>query len=232
VIYDLKHGKVLTILENRLKDTVMAWFRGQSKEWRQGVRRVAIDMWGPYEDAVKEVLGEAVMIVADKFHVTKQLGERMNEARREIQREATPDVREKLKGIRWAILKNPKKLTKEERGNLGRALKYSSELRRMYELRKEFTRIYNDPTPRRAIRRLRGWMKKVHSTNLTHLHKFVKTLQNWWEEVTNYFRCGWTSAACEGLNCTIKLVHRRGYGFRNHEHFLLRVRHETGGLAA
>lgn len=232
VIYDLKHGKILKLLENREKATLVAWFGAQPKTWLGGIRIVAIDMWEAYRQAVREVFGDQVDLVADKFHVVKLLGERVTECRRQIQRAAPEAVKEKLKGIRWAILKQPKKQTPAEKKALKEALRHSPELREMYQLKQEFVRLYRFRRGGDAVRRLRGWMKKVRSKKHTQLHKFVDTLERWWDEVTAYFRLGATNAGSEGLNTVIKLVNRRGFGFRNHEHFELRIKHETGGLAA
>ena len=232
VIYDLKHGKVLKLLENRDKATLVAWFRAQPKTWLDGIRIVAIDMWEAYRQVVKEVFGDQVDLVADKFHVIKLLGERVTECRRKIQRAASEAVKEKLKGIRWAILKQPQKLTQAEKKALREALRHSSELREMYRLKQDFVRLYRFTRRGDAVRRLRSWIKRVRSTKHTHLHTFADTLERWWDEVVAYFRVKATNAGGEGLNTVIKLVNRRGFGFRNHEHFELRVKHETGGLAA
>lgn len=232
MIYDLKHGKVIEMLENREKNTIIAWFNGQPKNWLNGICRVAIDMWRPYELAIREVFKDKVEIVVDKFHVVKQLNEQIQKCRREIQRRSQTQIKEKLKGIRWAIVKNPNRLTKQEKKDLRQALDNSPELRQMYTLKKEFLRIYRKQKRGGAIRQLLAWRKKVMATTLIHLHNFVKTLDNWWKEICAYFCSGLTNAGSEGLNTVIKLVHRRGFGFRNHKHFRIRVLHETGALSA
>jgi len=231
VISDLKRGQVLDLLESREKAVLVAWFRGKPPEWRAAVRVVSIDLWEPYRQGVKEVFGQRVMLVADKFHGVKQFNGRIQDTRREIQREAPPEVQEALKGIRWAILKDPKHLKGEERRALGRALASHPPLRRMYELKKAFLKIYRVGVDR-PIRRLKGWIKRARAAGLRNLEKFVRTLENWWDEITAYFRSGATNAGCEGLNTVIKLVNRRAYGYRNHRHFVLRVKHETGALSA
>jgi transposase len=231
-VYDLKGGKVLEILETRKKRALKAWFRKQPEWWRRAIRVACIDMWGPYEQAIREVFGDQVSVVADKFHVVKQLNDRITQARRRIQREAPDPVKDHLKGIRWAILKDRSKLSGEEKEGLDRAFGHSPALQQMYGLKQEFLRIYRYKREGggRAIRRLRGWMQKVLATELPDLHAFVRTLSNWWDEVMAYFRTGKTNAGAEGMNTMIKLVMRRGYGFRNHQHFRFRILQETGTL--
>lgn len=232
VVYDLKSGKILDILKTRKKGALMAWFRRQPQWWRRTIRVFCIDMWGPYEQAIREVFGDQVTVVADKFHVVKQLNDRITQARRRIQREAPDQVKDSLKGIRWAILKDRRKLNREEKERLGQAFRHSPMLKQMYILKQEFLRLYRRASQSRGgpVRGLRGWMRKVLATPLQDLHKFVATLCNWWEEVIAYFRTGKTNAGAEGMNTLVKLVMRRGYGFRNHDHFRLRILQESGAL--
>ena len=51
-----------------------------------------VDLWEPYHLAVRAALPNA-QISGDRFHVMKNLTERVSVARREIQREAPKEVR-------------------------------------------------------------------------------------------------------------------------------------------
>ncbi len=74
-------------------------------------------MWEPYRQAVEAKLPHA-KIVADRFHVMKQLNKRLTKLRRTIQSEADPKVREVLKGSRWILVKNRTELTTVEEQNM------------------------------------------------------------------------------------------------------------------
>ena len=49
------------------------------------------------------------------------------------------------------------------------------------------------------------------------------TLRNWWDVILNYFQDHITSGFVEGMNNKLKLIKRTGFGYRNFEHFRLRV---------
>jgi len=51
----------------------------------------------------------------------------------------------------------------------------------------------------------------------------VKTLHNWWQQILNYFVGRHTNGFAEGVNLKIKMLNRRGYGFRNVNSFRLNV---------
>jgi transposase len=52
--------------------------------------------------------------------------------------------------------------------------------------------------------------------------KSCGTIRRWIGEVIAYFDEGTTSGVVEGINNKLKLIKRRGYGFRNFDNFQLR----------
>ena len=52
---------------------------------------------------------------------------------------------------------------------------------------------------------------------------FLKTLEEWKEEIWNGIRTGYNNGFTEGCNNTIKVLKRVCYGFRNFENFRRRI---------
>ena len=73
----------------------------------------------------------------------------------------------------------------------------------------------------RAIRR---WMAEVRASGLDCFDKFLGTLDDWLDEITNYFISRLTSGWVEGLNNKIKVLKRMAYGFRDDAYFFLKIR--------
>lgn len=224
VLYDLERGAVLEVLENREKATIVAFLQKQPEAWRRGIRRAAMDLWEGFHQAVGEVL-PWVVISADPFHVVKQLHERINQARREIQGSLPKSKAKKLKGIRWALLKAPENLKPKEARALQRALPAVPPLATMYRMKEEFRRILKGKRTGVA-RRLRRWMERAQQTGLAGLQAFVRTLTNWWSEVLHAIQTGDSNGAGEGCNHKIKALRRRAYGIPNFNRFRERVLHE------
>ena len=87
VISDLQRRCVLAVLPNRLKVTFEKWLCSLSKVERKAIKVVSMDMWEPYRQAVRKNLPHA-QIVADSFHVVKNLNHQLDLLRRKLQREA------------------------------------------------------------------------------------------------------------------------------------------------
>jgi len=100
----------------------------------------------------------------------------------------------------------------------------SAELKSCYELKESFREMFNENlTYSAAEERLLGWIAKVEETPFKALRSFVNTLHNWWEQILNYFEGRFNNGFAEGVNLKIKMLNRRGFGYRNFASFRLHV---------
>jgi transposase len=228
---DLEAGRVIAVLPDRKKETLIAYFDTWTDLQRQAVLEAAMDLWEPYAQAVLACLPNA-KIVADRFHVMKNLNDQVTSARREIQRDLPEESKQTLKGCRWLLVRNYDDLSSEEQEKLTAMFLVSSSLKGLHTLKEDFRKIFEtDLTPQEAGPKLEAWITGVEASGLTKLSKFVSTLRNRWEHILNYFRNRLTSGMVEGLNNKVKVIKRCAYGFGNFEHFALRILMECDGTA-
>lgn len=230
VLTDLERHCVVAVLEERSQKALEAWLANLSEAERKAIRLVGMDMWGPYRGVIKAKLPHAE-IVADRFHVMKQLNDAVAKIRRNLQAKADKSCYELLKGIRWILVRRRDDLKPEEELKLQAALAAFPELRTAYLLKERFAAIANRIHDRsQAERFLRVWVYEAQASGLAQLVKFTQTLSNWWDEFLNYFNEGFTSAVVEGLNNAIRGTIRRAYGYHVFENFRLHVMVEHGRL--
>lgn len=228
VLSDLERHCVIAVLPGREKERLEKWLSALSEAERKAIQVVSIDMWTPYRAAVQAKLSHAD-IVADRFHVMKQLNERLTQLRRAVQRRADEATQEVLKGSRWLLVKNRDELKPEEEARLMEVLAASPELRTAYLLKEEFRTIFekiNDP--QQAERFLQAWIWKANRTGDRYFAKFVNTLRNWWTEILKYFGERVTNGFVEGINRAIRAIIGRAYGYRNFDNFRLQVLAQHG----
>lgn len=230
VLSDLERGRILALLPDRTKETLLAYFADWTEAQRQAVRDVAMDLWEPYAQAVEASLPQA-RIVADRFHVMKLLNDQVTTARRQIQRDASEAVRAVLKGSRWLLMRNESDLSPEQKARLQAMFEAVPELGKLHRLKERFRAIFAEPISRELGNwRLFGWIGEVERSGLSALVTFVGTLRRRLTHILNYFPARLSSGRVEGLNTKIKLIKRSGYGFRNFAHFALRVQVECDGV--
>jgi len=228
VLSDLERHCVIAVLEDRRKETLEQWFDRLSPQERLAIRAVSMDMWDPYSLAVKAKLPHAEIVV-DRFHVMRQLNERITQIRRTLQARADDALKQVLKGSRWILVKNRDDLSDKEAAKLAAVLEACPQLRALYRLKEEFRQIFNKIRDRdQAIRFLNVWIYKVQLTQDKFLLKFVNTLRNWWDQILNYFLERITNGFVEGINRAIRSIIRRACGYRNFHNFRLQVLAEHG----
>ncbi len=223
VLSDIDRRCILDILPERSKEALEAWIDRFDESQKRSIRYVSIDMWGPYRYAVANKLPKA-RIVVDRFHVMKQLNSRINTIRKKYQRTADEPTQKVLKRSRWLLLKNRQDLTEKDEEKLKRILDACPELRTVYLQKEEFRFIFERAKTRdKADKYLRAWKLKVQYGKDSHMAKFVKTLDNWWNEILNYFIERITNGFVEGLNGAIRVIIRRAFGYRNFSSFRLQA---------
>ena len=232
VLSDLDHGRVIAVLPERTKEALEAYLATWTADQRAAITDVALDLWEPYHLAVRACLPNA-QITADRFHVMKNLNDRVTEARRTIQRSAPEEEKAQLKGCRWLLVKNADDLTAEEQAKLEAMFAVSPALQRLHALKEAFRTVCETAPDRiTAQEQLTAWVQEVEQSGLSGLTQFVTTLHNWWAVILNYFAAHLSSGMVEGLNNKLKLIKRLGYGYRNFDHFRLRVLVECDGGSA
>jgi transposase len=220
--------RVLGVLENREKAGVKGFLSSIPKDLRDSVREVCSDMYEGYTEAVREVFGAGVAITVDRFHVAKLYrsavdGQRKKEMRR-LKQELPKEEYEKFKGAMWLIRKRPRELDEQEKKTLGHLFTHSPGLLTIYLYACALTEIFDQPLSKpEAEDLLRAWMRLVREQGVEGFEKFLNTLDEKMDMITNYFIRRQTSGFVEGLNHKIRVIMGRCYGLFNRTHIFQRL---------
>jgi transposase len=213
---------VLAVLPDRQKNTVRQFLETIPKRLWRTMETACTDMWDGYVNALKEFAAAhpevSIAVVVDRYHVAKNYRECVDKVRKRERRRlekllTATEYEEIVKGTMWIIRQNHKDLTTDERKKLKRLFEYSPELKLAYTFREELTAIFElRLTKSQAQNRLIKWRDKVCRSALTCFNEFLTTLNNWLDEILNYFVNRLNSGFVEGLNNKIKTIKRRCYG--------------------
>ena len=236
MIIDHDNHRVLEVLENREKTTVVAYLKRAKQEGLLAqVTEVTTDMWDAYVAAAREVFGEQVIVTIDRFHVMKNFQECLTGARRELQKKLSDAEREELKGSRWLWVTNWENLSAQQQQKLTALKKRFPELGKLADQREALRGLFNDTairSPAEGRQRLQTWMEQARKLGLAALNKFFKTLTNWMEKIANYFHSRSSNGRTEGFNHGLRSILWRAFGMTNFENFRLRVLDRFGFASA
>jgi transposase len=88
-------------------------------------------------------------------------------------------------------------------------------LRALYEFRLRFQRIFDTaPDRRQAYRALVSLFLDMLDFS-PELDGFIKTFEQWQEEILNYFEGRQTSGVVEGINNMARVILKRAYGLKS-----------------
>jgi transposase len=211
--------KILAVLSDRKKETVKAFLETIPQRLKETVTTVCSDMYDGYINAAKEVFGNKIKVVIDRFHIAKNYRSCLDTLRKQELKRLKKELNEtdyaKLKGAMWALRKNAEGLTEQDKTVLEALFGHSSSLKEAYDFRNSLTDIFNQNLNKgEAAILIKEWMNNVKASQLSCFDKFIDTLSKNWHEILNYFyhRQRKNSGFIEGLNNKIKVIKRRCYG--------------------
>lgn len=207
---------VLAILPDRLKETVKAFLLSIPAPLKATLQRVCSDMYEGYTNAVREAL-PGVELVIDRFHVAKHYRAGVDSLRkktlRELKNTLSDEDYEPLKGLLWLFRRDWCQLQEEQQRQMLALFDRAPELKEAYLLRNILTLIFETATDKATAQHfLNGWRQAIVESGLNCFDGFLKTLDNWFDEITNYFHDRHSSGFVEGLNNKLKVIKRRCYG--------------------
>jgi transposase len=144
IVYDLDRGDLVWVTEGHTKASLLAFFDQLDDDVAQGIEAVAMDMWAPFEAAVRESLPNAA-IAFDRFHVMAQYSAVIDQVRRSEFKKASADDKALLTGSRYLLLKNPDKLGDDQAVRLDELLAANGPLNAVYTLKEQLQHLWDKP---------------------------------------------------------------------------------------
>jgi transposase len=212
VITNIENNTVVELLPNRKKEALIPYFQGIQDP--HTIRYVAIDMWRPYRDAVREVFPHAEVVIG-KFHVVKMANEAMEAVRKAVRKELTDKQRRTLMHDRFVLLKRLHNLTDKDRLKFSGWAKNFPLLGAAHALKEGFFAIWDNTARVQAEADYQRWKEGIPQELVAHFSDLVRAVDNWHKEIFNYFDHPITNAYTESLNNLIRVMNRigRGYSF-------------------
>lgn len=222
ILTNPKKLQVIDILPERTIESLSAYF-SQFND-RKNVKYVVMDMSNLFRSMAKNCFPKA-SIVADKYHVYRQVQWAFEDVRKEVQKNFGKNRRRYFKRSRTLLLKGREKLKEDEIEQISHMLYLSKPLAEAYYLLHEFREFIKSENKEVAKERLSNWYMHVGVTDLKRFHKCLTTFIDWNEEILNAFDTGLTNGYTEGCNNKIKVLKRNAYGVRSFNRFRKRILH-------
>ena len=220
IVVDPEKRTVIDILPNRFESDLVKYFSQFSN--KKDVKYFVCDM-NPHFRQVARICFPQATVVADKYHVIRQVYWGMERVRKNEQNKLSERFRKYFKHSKHLLMKRPEKLSNEEMDRLSLMFEIAPRLADAYRVKNEFLTVIRSKSSLEGKQKLIDWLYSVEVMDLPEFKDCTKAYRNWFREILNSMDVPWTNGYIEGCNNKTKVLKRVSYGMRNFSHFRKRI---------
>lgn len=217
---DPQNHKVIDILPNRYENDLIKYF--SQFESKKDVKYFVCDMNPHFREVARTCFKNAV-IVADRYHVIRQVFWAMEKVRKNEQNKLSQRFRKYFKKSRYLLMKPIEKLRADEMERLTLMFEIAPRLADAYRLKNEFLTVIRSDSSTAGKPKLVDWLMAVEVMDLPEFYDCTKAYRNWFNEILNSMDVTWSNGFIEGCNNKTKALKRVSFGMRNFHNFRNRI---------
>lgn len=186
LFFDIEEQKPIELEAYRIKGLAKTYIKSLPQHNKK-IEIVVMSMWEPYRKEVKEILPH-VVIVIDKQYVVREINKVLDNISKSIQKESSKEEKKLIRKLQILLLSETKKLGMLEIKNIENMFQHFPSLKRPYLIKELFMQLY-DQTSRSSAEKVYSEIKAVIQDydELEDFKKVVKLMDDWYEEIFNYF---------------------------------------------
>lgn len=243
-----KRGTLVAIIKGTKSEDIVKCLKKIPQEQRDQVENITLDMANSMYSIARQSFLKALQII-DRFHVQKLMYEALQDLRiqyrwqamdeenkaikqaREKGEEYTPErfdngdtLKQLLARSRYLLFKSPDKWNKSQKLRADILFKQYDDLKQFYYLTLNLGKIYSTSYDKNVARpKLALWFNKVEQWEYPQFNTVIRTFQQHYERILNFFVSRQTNAAAESFNAKLKAFRADFRGVADIKFFLFRV---------
>ena len=223
VVLDYLTGRVIWMGVARRADTLMKFFDGMTKEQKEHLQAIVMDMWDPFIKAVQDRVPH-VKIIFDLFHMVKEFHKVIDRVRIDEYNKASESNKSVIKGSKYLLLKNSENIKNdEEQEHLDRLLELNETISEVMILKDKLKMIWECDSRQEAKRQIDEWCSLAKAVHHPSVDTFAKRIRRYEYGILNHCDYPIHTSILEGVNNKIKVIKRKSYGFHDERYFSLKV---------
>lgn len=231
-------ARLLNLVPGRSGSAYLDWLDARGEAFRKRGEIATLDPFQGYKNAIDDQLEDATCVL-DTFHIVKLAGAAVDDVRRRVQQETVGHRGRKgdpLYVIRHLFRVGRERLTSRQQNRLASAFAAHPDhvaVEVAYHCAQDLRDVFHQPTLPRGRRLAEQLIEKLPSCPIPEIARLGKTLRRWRTAFLAYFDThGASNGGTEAIDGIIELGRHIARGFRNFEHYRLRMLLITGGLDA
>ena len=232
IAQDFDSNKILAILDGRTQATIRNHFLRYSRQVRNGIKVITMDMFSPYYDLARQLF-PCAKIVLDRFHIVQHLSRAMSRVRVQIMNHLDRESHE-YKALKryWKLIQQDSRKLSDKRFYrptfrmhltnqeiLEKLLSYFQELREHYKLYQLLLFHFQEKQADHFFGLIEERIACINPIFQTVFKTFLKDK----DKIINALELPYSNAKLEATNNLIKVIKRNAFGFWNFDNFRTRI---------
>lgn len=232
IIVNQDSRNIFDINNSRLSYDIEKYFKRYSKQERDKVKLITMDLYKPYYKIMHNLFKNAILI-SDRFHIVIQPRNALDNTRKRLCNKANPNYK-KMKKYWKLILKKENELDDKKK-------RYNKHFRKEITQKEIVTYLINtDKTLYNEYQIYQGLDKAINNRDKELFYKIVnnnknnkyiskdmkkvlKTFKNMEKYIKNSFDYEYSNGIVEGINNVIKQIKHTACGYKKFTHLKARV---------
>jgi len=234
VVVDHDTGRLVWAGKGRDKTVVAAFFDALGPDRAALLTHVSADAAEWINSVVAQRAPQAIRCL-DPFHLIMWAGDALDVVRRAVWNTARggkgrrTNTSVALKGARWALRRNPDRLSESQRATLATIQATNKPLYRAYLLKEQLREIVAVKADDGKLL-LAHWLRWAARSRLPAFVKLAATIRRHLPAIHNMLDWGLSNARVEANNTHLRVLTRQGYGYRSAESLIAMAMLKRGGL--
>ena len=234
VVVDHKRKRVVWAHDGYGKEVLDLFFRQLTDEQRASIKVATGDGAKWIDASVKEHLPNAERVL-DSFHIVSWMTDTLDQVRQRLwnqdRRGNDKTATETMKGLKYAVLKNPGDLTERQSGALEtlRDTDPRGQLYRSWQLRELLRTLPHQPVGQ-AEAELKRWIFRASHSRIPEVVELCRKIRRRRDDILGTIGPGYSNARLEAFNNKIKVTIRMAYGFRHADNLIAMIKLRCSGL--
>ena len=232
IIVNQDNRNIFDINNSRLSIDIEKYFKRYSKQERDKVQFVTMDLYKPYYNLMSKLFRNAILI-ADRYHIVIQARNALDNTRIKLCNKNNPNYK-KLKKYWKLILKKESELDNENKIYNKHFKKEMSQKDIVTYLINTNEKLYNDYQIYQGIEKAINSKDKQLFLNIVNnninnkdiskkMKQALKTYKNMEKYICNSFDYEYSNGIVEGINNVVKQIKHAACGYKKFNHLKARV---------
>jgi transposase len=222
------HARLLDAVVGRSGSVYKAWLKTRPEAFIDGIEQAALDPFRGYANAIHDGLPDAVAVL-DAFHVVRLGTQVVDEVRRRVQQDTLGRRGHKhdpLDKIRGLLRHGVEHLTEHQQAKISRCLDAGDprdEVNIAWQCYQQLRSVYH-ATPATGHQIAIKVLDSFYTCPIPEVARLGRTLRAWKAQILAYFDTHRVSnGGTEAINLIIEKVRRLAHGFKDFDHYRLRI---------